>query len=73
MSPLYDYQCENCGYLFEAIGREDRLYKDCPNCKDGLGRKVWLKMPLRSYTKRPQDRLWGTAHWKSDKKKGEKK
>jgi len=34
--------------------------------------KIITKMPLRSYSKRPQDRLWGTSHISSSEKFKEK-
>jgi putative FmdB family regulatory protein len=31
--PLYEYQCEKCGYRFEKIQKfSDKLVKKCPEC-----------------------------------------
>ena len=40
--PIYEYQCQDCGYEFETIQKisEDPL-TTCPNCnKDGLIKKI---------------------------------
>jgi len=77
--PLYDWECESCHYQFEEISSSTETICRCPNCGKGA-MKMFIKMPLRSYLKRPQDRLWGTSHISSSekfkekqKRKGEKK
>jgi putative FmdB family regulatory protein len=76
--PLYDYECKTCGWRSEyACKIEDEVI--CKRCLS-IMKRVFTKMPLRTYTKRPQDRLWGTSHISSSekfkekqKRKGEKK
>lgn len=71
--PLYDYKCQHCHQVFESTHKMDE-YLDgypCPIC-EGFGKRIITKMPLRSYLKRPQDRLWGTSHISSSEKFKEK-
>ena len=72
MPILNDWECQSCGHQFEQVTSSTETICQCPNCGQGAF-KIITKMPLRTYTKRPQDRLWGTSYWKSDKKKGGKK
>lgn len=71
--PRYDYECPQCGY----IGEYDLLLSRCDDpvscdlCFVPM-RKIITKMPLYSYSKRPQDRLWGTSHLSSSEKFREK-
>lgn len=69
--PLYDYECLICDRQFETIAKSDETVVDCPFCV-GHGIRIITKMPLRTYTKRPQDRLWGTSHISSSEKFKEK-
>lgn len=70
--PLYDWECESCHHQFEKVTFYSTRRVSCTKC-GGRAEKIITKMPLRTYSKRPQDRLWGTSHWKSDKKKGGKR
>lgn len=37
--PLYEYQCRNCGYVFERIQKfTDPEVTKCPQCKGGVER-----------------------------------
>jgi len=78
--PIFDYECPQCRLQKEIFIKpgEPHLVR-CPTCPTWM-KKVITKMPLRTYTKRPQDRLWGTSHISSSekfkekqKRKGEKK
>lgn len=73
--PLYDYQCQSCQFIFEHQRRVEFADEPiaCPNCNISAGvKRIITKMPLRTYTKRPQDRLWGTSHISSSEKFKEK-
>lgn len=70
--PRYDFECQICGYRFEDDCASDQDEIKCLVCESGFARKVFTKMPLRSYLKRPQDRLWGTSHISSSEKFKEK-
>ena len=40
--PIYDYKCQNCSHLFEAmvpISDRDK-YQQCPNCKAEFGKHL---------------------------------
>ncbi len=39
--PIYEYQCEKCGYIFEEvnINKVTKLTVECPNCS-GLSKKI---------------------------------
>lgn len=67
--PRYDYECPECGYIGEHDLPLNRCEEDvfCDLCFIPM-KKIITKMPLRTYTKRPQDRLWGTSHWRREKK-----
>lgn len=71
--PLYEYECQHCHLIFESLHKMDE-YLDgypCPTC-EGFGKKIITKMPLHSYSNRPNERPWGT-HLRPDKKKGGEK
>jgi len=39
--PIYEYQCENCGYKFDKLQRmSDAVLKDCPECHQSQLRKL---------------------------------
>ena len=45
--PIYEYQCEKCGYIFEEITMKmnpTKISTSCPNCKDkgeeGIAKKI---------------------------------
>jgi putative FmdB family regulatory protein len=39
--PTYDYECTNCGYVFEVFqGITDRPLEKCPKCKKNLKRLI---------------------------------
>ena len=71
--PIYDYECPECGYIgehFLPLGKcNERVF--CDVCFIPM-RKIITKVPLHSYSNRPNERPWGTGHWRSDKKKGGK-
>jgi putative FmdB family regulatory protein len=69
--PLYDWECEICHHQFEEILSSTDVGCLCPMC-GARAEKIITKMPLRSYSKRPQDRLWGTSHISSSEKFKEK-
>jgi putative FmdB family regulatory protein len=70
--PLYDWECESCHHQFEEVTSSTETVCQCPNC--GMGAfKIITKIPLMSYSNRPKERPWGSAHWRSDKKKGGEK
>ena len=82
--PLYDFECPECGKVREVQCKVDGEVI-CDSCYCGREqvvemKRIITKMPLRTYTKRPQDRLWGTSHLSSSerfkekqKRKGERK
>ena len=73
--PRYDYQCGSCQFIFEYQRRVEFADEPiaCPNCNISAGvKRIITKMPLRTYTKRPNDRLWGTSYWRTAKKNFEK-
>jgi len=39
--PIYEYQCEKCGYIFEEVNINNitKLSVECPHCK-GLSKKI---------------------------------
>jgi putative FmdB family regulatory protein len=41
MMPIYEYQCEKCGYIFEEvnINKVTKLSVECPHC-DGISKKI---------------------------------
>ncbi len=64
--PIYDYECQTCGMIKEMICKvEDEV--TCPRCLSGMDR-VFTKVPLLSYSNRPNERPWGTSHWRSQRK-----
>ena len=85
--PRYDYECPCCHKRAEMdmTVEEHETNENNPSCPDHgylhvMMEKIITKMPLRSYSKRPQERLWGTSHLSSSlkfrekqKRKGEKK
>jgi putative FmdB family regulatory protein len=39
--PTYDYECQKCGYLFEAFhGISDKPLAECPKCKGVLKKLI---------------------------------
>ncbi|MDH5526020.1 MAG: hypothetical protein OEY97_01775 [Nitrospirota bacterium] len=39
--PIYEYQCEKCGHLFDAIQKyTDDALTDCPECDGSVSRLV---------------------------------
>lgn len=73
--PRYDYECPLCHKQVEldmtiAEHKTDENNPSCPNhgYLHVMMEKAITKMPLRTYTRRPQDRLWGTSHISSSKK-----
>lgn len=39
--PAYDYECENCGHIFEVSQKmSDKPLKKCPECKGKLTRLI---------------------------------
>ena len=39
--PIYEYQCEDCGHLFDALQKmSDDPLKDCPDCGEAALRKL---------------------------------
>lgn len=74
--PRYDYECPECGVVKE-VQCEVEAWVICDSCYCGKHEVIYMdriitKMPLRTYTKRPQDRLWGTSHLSSSEKFREK-
>lgn len=39
--PIYEYQCEKCGYIFEEVtfAKTIKISTKCPNC-DGFSKKI---------------------------------
>jgi putative FmdB family regulatory protein len=63
--PIYEYQCEACGHVFETLQRlsEDPL-KECPECG---------KPALKKLVSAPAFRLKGGGWYETDFKTGKKK
>lgn len=63
--PIYEYQCEACGHVFETLQRlsEDPL-KECPECG---------KPALKKLLSAPAFRLKGGGWYETDFKTGAKK
>lgn len=43
--PIYEYQCEKCGYIFEEVTLKmepTKISTECPNCK-GISKKILSK------------------------------
>ena len=77
--PRYDYECPLCHKQMEVdmTIAEHETNEHNPIClahgnRWVIMRKAITKMPLRTYSKRPQDRLWGTSYISSSERFGEK-
>lgn len=63
--PIYEYQCEACGHVFEAFQKMvDDPLKDCPECK---------KPELKKLISASAFRLKGDGWYETDFKTGSKK
>ena len=63
--PIYEYQCEKCGHVFDTLQRisEDPLV-DCPECNEPA---------LKKLVSAPAFRLKGSGWYETDFKTGNKK
>ena len=63
--PIYEYQCEKCGHVFDTLQRisEDPLV-DCPECGEPA---------LKKLVSAPAFRLKGSGWYETDFKTGNKK
>jgi len=57
--PLYDFQCESCGQMFDAFAAPGDT-APCPNCAAEEARRVWnapatLKLGLRGRAAKESD------------------
>lgn len=62
--PIYEYQCEACGYHLEALQKlQESALTDCPQCG---------KATLRKLVSAPTFQLKGTGWYNTDYKKDKK-
>ncbi len=38
--PLYDFQCRNCGFIFEAFAKYEEHARPCPECRHPFATRV---------------------------------
>lgn len=38
--PIYEYVCEACGHEFEKLVKVNAALPDCPECQEGVRKKV---------------------------------
>ena len=70
MSPLYDWECENCGEIWEHTATILHTHLDgCPSC-GGWGRKIFTKLTT-TYSDR--ERPWGRSLYRSHDREIENK
>jgi putative FmdB family regulatory protein len=63
--PIYEYQCEACGHVFEVIRKiSDEPLVHCPDCG---------KPTLKKLLSAPAFRLKGSGWYETDFKGGDKK
>ncbi|BBD08536.1 FmdB family zinc ribbon protein [Desulfovibrio ferrophilus] len=53
--PMYEYECEKCGYVFEDLASPDAPCPPCPKCQEQT-RKVMSKAAIRTEYASPIDR-----------------
>jgi putative FmdB family regulatory protein len=59
--PIYEYQCQACGYQFDKIQKmSDAVLTDCPQCD---------KPELKKLISAPSFKLTGTGWYETDFKK----
>ncbi|MDX1489682.1 MAG: zinc ribbon domain-containing protein [Pseudohongiellaceae bacterium] len=63
--PIYDYRCESCGHVMEALQKiSDEPLKDCPQCKSAS---------LQKQVSASSFRLKGGGWYETDFKTGARK
>lgn len=63
--PIYEYQCRQCDYSFDAIQRlGDTPLSECPQCQE---------LKLKKRVSAPVFRLKGSGWYETDFKTGDKK
>jgi putative FmdB family regulatory protein len=56
--PIYEYQCNDCGHVFDALQKmSDAVLTDCPDCRNAS---------LRKLVSAPNFRLKGAGWYETD-------
>lgn len=70
MSPIFDFECQRCGKLFEYNLNEKDDYPRCPICSNKKCEKVFIKAPSHTIKggHKTHYHEWGPYEYRQHKK-----